>query len=75
MRAIAKYKVLRAIVKYDMDGRKIEPLLTSNNGGLEYSSREPAVNVYTTGGQFLAHERMIKSSQFLSFLVAIMILK
>ena len=48
LRAIAKYKVLRAIVKYDMDGRKIEPLLTSNNGGLVYSSREPAVNVYTT---------------------------
>jgi hypothetical protein len=37
-------------------GGKIEPLLTSNNNGLIYSSREPAVNVYTTGGQFLAHE-------------------
>ena len=35
-------------------GGKIEPLLTNN--GLAYSSREPAVNVYTTGGQFLAHE-------------------
>ena len=35
------------------------------NNQLKYSSREPAINIYTTGGQFLAH----KDAQSLTILI------
>ena len=35
------------------------------NNQLKFSSREPAINIYTTGGQFLAH----KDAQSLTILL------
>lgn len=39
---------------HDLFGGPIAPLFEADN--LTFSSREPAVNLYTKGGQFLAHE-------------------